>query len=162
MALNVPGLNSPEFNNPGLTGVNGNVLPGESGAGGPIFAAFPGRSGATKSKLLKEGGGNKESERAVAMGLAWLARQQKPDGSWVYDGDAKGEVIAATGMALLPFLAAGETHKTGTRYQKTVTAGLNFLLRNCPLSGANAGKFTGSGTMYAQGIGVPARARPMA
>jgi hypothetical protein len=154
MALPVPGLPTSADGASGVPGDTGKVMSGETGFGGTMFATFAGRGGSTKSKLIKEGGGNAESERAVAMGLAWLARQQKPDGSWVYDGDNKGEVIAATGMALLPFLAAGETHKTGTKYQKTVTAGLNFLLRNCPISGPNQGKFTGSGTMYAQGIGA--------
>ncbi|HSQ56829.1 MAG TPA: prenyltransferase/squalene oxidase repeat-containing protein [Gemmata sp.] len=152
-ALNVPGLKTDDFANPGVTGDAGNVLPGSnSGAGGALFSAFPGRSGSTKSRLLREGGGNTESERAVALGLLWLSRQQKPDGSWVYDGASKNEVIASTGMALLPFLAAGETHKTGTRYQKTVAAGLNYLIRHCPLTGQNAGRFTGAVTMYAQGI----------
>jgi hypothetical protein len=101
--------------------------------------------------LLAQDGGNKDSERAVAMGLAWLARQQKQDGSWVFDGDSKAEVIASTGMALLPFLAAGETHKGGKSYQKQVYSGLQFLVRNCP-SGANAGRL--STNMYAQAIGT--------
>jgi len=32
-------------------------------------------------KLIREYGGNEMSERGVALGLAWLARQQKQDGS---------------------------------------------------------------------------------
>jgi hypothetical protein len=32
-----------------------------------------GRSGSTREQMLEEGGGNKESEAAVARGLAWLA-----------------------------------------------------------------------------------------
>jgi hypothetical protein len=115
-----------------------------------MLSAFPGRSGATKSQLLQRGGGNAESERAVAMGLAWLARQQRADGSWVFDGERKGEVTAATGLALLPFLGAGQTHKSGGKYQKTVAAGLGYLLRSCPLSGPNAGRL--SNNMYAQAI----------
>src|SRR5262249_15908381 len=102
--------------------------PGNSGpgVGNP---AFPGRSGATKARMLREGGGNGESEAAVAAGLAWLARQQKPDGSWQFDGSSIEDVIASTGMALLPFLAAGETHKRG-KYQMTVKKGLEFLVKN--------------------------------
>ena len=129
----------------------GNVNAGNGGGGGNTTGASAGRSGATKSQLIKEGGGNEASERAVALGLAWLARPQKPDGSWVYDQGSKGEVIAATGMALLPFLAAGETHKTGKKYQKTVAAGLAFLIRSLSPS---TGKFNGSGSMYAQAIGT--------
>lgn len=153
-ALALPGLNTSDLTAPGVAGETGTVLAGTGGQGGQVFASFPGRSGATKSKLLQAGGGNEDSERAVALGLAWLAQQQKQDGGWVYDAGDKGEVIAATGMALLPFLAAGETHKTGKKYQKTVNGGLEFLKRNCPLSGPNAGKLTGAGNMYAQAIGT--------
>src|SRR5262249_30868486 len=91
--------------------------------------------------------------RAVARGLAWLARQQKADGSWVFEGTKKDEVIAATGLGLLPFLAAGETHKNG-KYAKTVRSALEFLIKNCPTAGPNAGKFVGAGDMYAQAIGT--------
>jgi hypothetical protein len=90
--------------------------------------------------------------------LAWLAKQQRADGSWVFDvkEDTKKEVVAATGLALLPFLAAGETHKSGQRYQKTVRSGLEYLIKCCPTAGANAGKFSGAGNMYAQAIGTVA------
>src|SRR5436190_243655 len=77
-----------------------------------------GRGPATKNALLKAGGGNDISEAAVARGLVWLAHMQLKDGSWEFDGSSKDK-IAATGMALLPFLAAGETHKFGMKYQKT-------------------------------------------
>jgi hypothetical protein len=153
-ALAVPGLDTGDVTNPGLAGDAGNVMAGAGGGGGNVFASFPGRSGATKSRLLREGGGNAASEQAVALGLAWLARQQKQDGGWEYDGSSKDERVAATGMALLPFLAAGETHTKGKKYQKTVASGLAFLLRNCPLSGANAGRM--SNNMYAQAIGTMA------
>ena len=74
-------------------------------------------------RTSKAGGGNSASEAAVAAGLAWLARKQLKDGSWEFDGGSKDK-IAATGMALLPFLAAGETHKYGKKYKKTVENGL--------------------------------------
>ena len=153
-ALALPGIASSDNSNPGVEGTAGEAIGGTGGGGGQMFASFPGRSGATKSRLLREGGGNEESERAVAMGLAWLARMQKQDGGWEYEIGSKDERIAATGMALLPFLAAGETHLKGKKYQKTVNAGLQFLLRNCPLSGATAGRM--SGNMYAHAIGTVA------
>ena len=106
-----------------------------------------GRSGATKDKLIAKGGGNKESEAAVARGLAWLARKQLKDGSWEFDGTSK-EKVAATGMALLPFLAAGETHKYGTKYKKTVANGLNWLTSRLGSGGA----FAGTNNMYAHAI----------
>jgi hypothetical protein len=111
------------------------------------------RTGKLREQALKDFGGSEASEKAVAEGLAWLARQQKPDGSWVYDGDAKGEVIAATGMALLAFLGAGETHTGNGKYAKTVKAGVNWLVKNVPVGGPNAGKLPG-GSLYTQGIGT--------
>ncbi|MCE9563529.1 MAG: terpene cyclase/mutase family protein [Planctomycetes bacterium] len=136
----------------GVPGDSGNAITGPGGEGGSATGSFPGRSGSTKTQLLREGGGNAESEAAVARGLAWLARQQMQDGGWQYDAGSKDERIAATGMALLPFLAAGETHQKGKKYTKTVNSGLQFLLRNCPLSGATAGRM--SGNMYAHAIGT--------
>lgn len=153
-ALAAPGLVTSDPTSAGIAGDTGNVMAGTGGAGGNTTASFPGRSGATKSQLLKSGGGNEKSEQAVAKGLAWLARQQKPDGSWVFDAGSKEEIIAATGLCLLPFLAAGETHKSGKKYVKTVSTGLNYLLSKCPASGPNAGKFTGAGSMYAHAIGA--------
>jgi hypothetical protein len=98
---------------------------------------------------LREGGGNAESEAAVARGLAWLAKQQKPNGSWQYDGSVKEDLIGATGMCLLPFLAAGQTHKSGT-YQKTVAAGIDFLLKNL----ASNGKFANAARQYMYSHGI--------
>ena len=116
---------------------------------------LPSRSGATKTKLLKEYGGTTESEKAVSLGLAWLARQQKPDGSWAFDQGSKEKVVAATGLALLPFLGAGVTHKAKDKedegkYTKTVSAGLAYLMKQCPVNGPNAGRL--SADMYEQGI----------
>ncbi|MCE9560892.1 MAG: terpene cyclase/mutase family protein [Planctomycetes bacterium] len=115
-----------------------------------MLGVFESRKGATKARLLKDNGGNVESEKAVALGLAWIARQQKQDGGWEYDGTDKNERAGATGMALLAFLGAGETHTEKGKYQKTVADGVAFLVKLMPAQGANAGKL--SGNMYAQGI----------
>lgn len=156
-AVALPGQFSTEAVNPGAVGDAGNVLQGAGGNNGSALASFPGRSGATKSKLVREGGGNDASERAVAMGLAWLAKQQKQDGGWEYDQGSKEERVAATGMALLPFLAAGCTQKGSkdgdmNKYKDTVARGLEWLKRKCPPSGPAAGKMTDN--MYAQAIGT--------
>src|SRR5262249_44742272 len=138
-------------------GETGNLVAGPGGKDGQVNALMGGRSGATKSRLIAVGGGNEASERAVALGLAWLAKQQKQDGGWEYDQGQKEHRIAATGMALLPFLAAGETHKSTKnsaehKYKDTVARGLAFLMRACPPSGPNAGRM--SSNMYEQGIGT--------
>jgi hypothetical protein len=116
------------------------------GAGAFTTPGMLGRSGATKDKLLKAGGGNALSEAAVAAGLAWLARVQEKDGGWKFDGQSKDRV-AATGMALLPFLAAGETHKYGTRYKQTVEKGLNWLTSRTSANGVS-----GTNSMYSIAI----------
>ena len=74
--------------------------------------------------------------------LHWLAHHQMNDGSWSlehYDGrcadktcTGAGRVHAdegATALGLLPFLAAGHTHRTKGPYQTHVNAGLNWLIR---------------------------------
>lgn len=109
------------------------------------------RSGATKDATIKTGGGNSATEAAVARGLLWLSGRQKADGSWGFDGTSR-DTIAATGMALLPFLAVGETHKSGKKYQKTVAAGVDYLLARLDKSGT----FGGSSGMYAHAIATTA------
>ena len=136
--------------NAGALGKDGPAIGGDGGGGSQINAGFLGRSGATKEKMLREGGGNQGSELAVAKGLAWLARQQKADGSWRFDGSHKDDTIAATGLALLPFLAAGETHQKNGKYKNHVLKGLTFLVNNMNQS---SGQFNVRGiTMYSHGI----------
>ncbi|HYO26532.1 MAG TPA: prenyltransferase/squalene oxidase repeat-containing protein, partial [Lacipirellulaceae bacterium] len=84
-------------------------------------------------------GGTRESERAVELGLAWLAEHQFPDGGWRFDleqhprcagycGDSGhyASTTAATGLALLSFLGAGYTHQEG-KYADVVSRGLYYL-----------------------------------
>jgi hypothetical protein len=105
--------------------VGGRIIPGQM---------FGGRSGATREKMVAEGGGNAASEAAVAKGLAWLKRQQKPDGRWTMVDGRSNDDFGATGLALLPFLAAGVTHKidpndpNSKEYSRTVDLGLRYLV----------------------------------
>lgn len=55
----------------------------------------------------------------IPDGLAWLTAAQREDGSF-------GGSDADTGLALLAFLATGETHKHG-RHKRTVRRGLDWL-----------------------------------
>ncbi len=109
---------------------------------GAVADSLKGRgSPTTKAALLTSGGGNTESELAVARGLAWLAKQQVKDvGNWVYDKGNAEDTISATGFALLPFLAAGQTHKPAAgadaKYKKTVQEGLIYLLKSQKADGS--------------------------
>lgn len=101
-------------------------------------AVLTSRSGGMKQALLKSEGGTDESERAVARGLEWLAAHQNDDGSWSLSpgvkcghdecGRIQNESLeAATGLAILPFLAAGHVPGQPGPYQKTLDKGLTWL-----------------------------------
>ena len=72
-----------------------------------------------------------ETEAAIELGLAFLQRQQRPDGSWTlrgYDEEvALASDTAATGLALLAFQGAGYNHREH-RYAEAVAAGLDYLI----------------------------------
>jgi hypothetical protein len=128
------GAENPNALNPGadVTGIGKAAI--GTGDGGLAISndSFRARgSSTTRDALALSTGGTKESQLAVAKGLAWLAKQQKRDGSWEFDGSNRSDKVAATGLALLPFLAAGQTHKAakGNDYQATVAAGLTYLLK---------------------------------
>jgi hypothetical protein len=85
------------------------------------------------------GGATKQTESSVMWALRWLKNHQSPDGRWDSDGfdaqcklnrcDGNGAAdgdVEATGLALLAFLAAGETNKQGT-CQASVANGLKYL-----------------------------------
>ena len=137
----------------GIAGMAGDFLNTVGGGGtGALTDGFKGRSGATKEALVKAGGGSAASEAAVARGLLWLSKKQKADGSWQFDGISSFDRVAATGLALLPFLAAGQTHLPGkdNKYQKTVDEGLKYLTSK--LKGSGPGTFQGSSGMYSHAI----------
>ncbi|HEX4144809.1 MAG TPA: prenyltransferase/squalene oxidase repeat-containing protein [Pirellulales bacterium] len=112
----------------------------KSGAAGGDLAvpaiglAISGRRPGMKKALLGALGGTPETEAAVALGLKWLAKQQRPDGAWSLKGPYANDVaplenrVVATAMALLAFQGAGNTPQTGG-YAETVDRGWTFLLQ---------------------------------
>src|SRR5438093_9377 len=134
------------------------------------------RVAADRARLVKERGGSAAAEAAVARGLKWLALHQAPDGRWSlnefnkhfrrdlkatkYEVDprATGRGLpgaigdtAGTAFGLLPFLAAGITHKTtekqpGGEYAETVKRGLDYLLQKQTRDGDFGGN------MYSHGL----------
>ncbi len=100
----------------------------------PIGFALDGRQEGSRNTMLGKYGGTRRTEEAVQSGLAWLARNQLPDGSWSLTGPYSGGASkqgenqsAATAMALLAFQGAGNTHKTG-KWQKNVIRGWAWLI----------------------------------
>ncbi|MDO5308088.1 MAG: hypothetical protein Q4G03_01125 [Planctomycetia bacterium] len=107
----------------------------------------------------RQGDVTKASEDAVERGLQWIARHQYSDGGWAFDlteSDFNGRPspcqgcsnssatsggtqyrtnlhpsrMAATAIALLPFLGSGYTHVEKNPYQETIERGLRFLTYN--------------------------------
>jgi hypothetical protein len=116
----------------GTTGV-GRVTGPSLIEGAPIGLALKGRRAGSKNVLLGRYGGTSVTEKAVEAGLEWLAKQQKPDGSWSMSGPyqdaARGDnITAGTAMALLAFQGHGDTHRDG-KYSKKVASGWKWLLK---------------------------------
>lgn len=117
-----------------LEGLKGFTPSSETTVSAPQFAlAFSGRDDGMRQALSRMYGGDALSDDAVIKGLAWLAKQQRKDGSWSLTGPytlASGDEnrSAATGMALLAFLGNGNTHNRGT-YKLEVDRGVKYLLK---------------------------------
>jgi hypothetical protein len=162
-----------------LTPGNANPFGIPGGMGGLLMQAggYGARlaSGATRERMLLEGGGNARSEQCVALGLEWLALHQAPDGHWSLEGftshardkygpggkpftcncSGAGQKydIAGTAFGVLPFLAAGITHKPLTAdkkqqrdYTKLVEAALKYLMLKQDKSSGSLGE------MYSHGL----------
>jgi hypothetical protein len=142
---------------PGVVNPNDPVEVGRPPAKAPPAGAFAGRVGATREKAIREGGGTLESEAVVARGLSWLGKVQSPDGRWMLNGNFKngGQAndTAGTAFGLLPFLAAGTTHKAAkdNPFAKQVEKGLVFLIRKQDRRTGNLG-----GGMYGHALATTA------
>jgi len=172
-----PGSGRGQGGAPDLPDVAGTGVMGRDIIGGfrgfqNVPGGFAGRSGSTREKMVSEGGGSKASEAAVAKGLRWLALHQSPDGNWALDqfnlharrgvneatffndnASGKGQKNDTAGAAfgLLPFLAAGITHKPSGKpqddqYVKTVQRAVAYLVSKQ----GKDGSFPGG--MYAHGL----------
>ena len=139
-------------------GVGTGASPGSGGGG----SGFGGIGRGMRKAQVGRFGGTKQSERSVAGALNWLSRHQSADGRWSLDGyktrctdasctgpgDEKNCDMAATAMALLPFLAAGQTHESKGPYQRSIYSGLFWMMKNQKPDGDLRGGFT----MYAHGL----------
>jgi Prenyltransferase and squalene oxidase repeat len=74
-----------------------------------------------------------QSDKAIELGLAYLARQQLPDGSWNLQAvDHRAVLVsdtAATGLALLAFQGYGYTHHDN-KYAAVVKRAIDYLVNH--------------------------------
>ena len=109
------------------------------------------------------GGATAETEKAVSAALDWLAKNQMADGGWAPDRfgagieqkidgqDRQGAGGQAdtgiAGLAILCFLARGETDRSG-RYQVTVKRGLDYIISHQKPNGSLSGNASLFAAMY--------------
>ena len=133
----------------------------------PLASSYQNRMRSDREQIAQQRGGTEDTEAAVRAALRWLASVQNDDGHWdarahgggaeriVAGEDRKGAGTRAdtgiTGLALLAFLAAGETHVKG-QYREQVQHGLEFLLRQQASDGNLAGNATSFARMYCHGM----------
>lgn len=128
----------------------------------PSLEAVP--SAKTRMQQLPPTHGD-DHVRVIANALKWIADHQLPDGSWNFDhtigpgthrasanaGHATKARNAATSMALLAFLASGETHLDGDHH-KVVDAGIEFLIANQKPETVGGSFVEPQGNMYSHGL----------
>ena len=126
----------------------------------PVGRMFTGRDPRRRARLVEDSGGTSATEAAVARGLVFLARHQGADGSWSLRSFNRTEdcdrtcsgaggvrsPVAATALALLPFLGADQTHRKGD-YREQVLNGLDWLVQHQ----GKDGSLCDGGDMYAHG-----------
>lgn len=143
--------------------------PADEDARATIREGIPGRMGRRRNALRL--GATVESELAVENALDWLTRHQNQDGSWSFDhrdgkcngackdqGSFRDAKNAATGLALLAFLGAGESHLEGD-FQDSVAKGLGFLLASQKpegIGGASWYEKVGNATNYSHALATTA------
>jgi hypothetical protein len=120
-----------------------------------------------RAAAAKRSGGDELTEAAVRTALKWLAENQSPDGRWDASSHGAGREAsvhghhrsgagaradtAVTGLTILTFLAAGNTHLKG-EYRENVQHGLEFLLRQQGRDGNLAGDAQLFARMYCHGM----------
>lgn len=97
------------------------VEPTNSALTMPTLFGMRTRSG--RKVALKRYGGNNRTEKAVMNALHWLKDHQNPDGSWGNRTQSSG----ITGLALLAFLAHGET-PSSTEFGNCVLKAIKKLI----------------------------------
>jgi len=118
-------------------------------APGPGAVAQEQRDGQTAENAAAAGEFTPALEPSVQRGLAWLASQQNPDGSFT-GGGRYGRHVGITALACLAFMSDGHIPGRGG-YGEVVEKGLDFILANTNETGL-LGADTSHGPMYGHGF----------
>ncbi|MCE9614593.1 MAG: hypothetical protein K8T26_09975 [Lentisphaerae bacterium] len=102
------------------------------------------RNPGARGSALAGFGGSAATERSVLLSLRWLKKYQEPDGSWSTGSGGSenqygGAKPAMTGLALLTFLAHGET-PASDEFGPTVERAIKWLVSNQEENGDFKGK----------------------
>ena len=140
-------------------------------------AAYADRFGERRQAAAAARGGSEATERAVREGLAWLSAAQSSDGRWDADrheagiersidgrdrrGAGSRSDHGVTGLALLAFLGAGNTHRAG-QYAESIERGIDFLVSRQAANGSLAGDAEFFAALYCHGIATIAIAETAA
>jgi hypothetical protein len=144
------------------------VIPRRLGDGQEVPPLLRFRVG-NRLQLAERFGGSATTEKAVEAALDWLAANQSAGGRWDADlhgagrenrhlghdrgGAGKRADTGITGLALLAFLGAGQTHLAG-KHREKVQHGLEFLLASQAADGNLASDAELFARMYCHGIGT--------
>lgn len=136
-------------------------------AAAAVPAVYADRMTGRRASAAAARGGSQETERAVQAALAWLAAAQSSDGRWSavrHGGGVERSVPGhhrhaagahsdhgVTGLALLAFLGAGNTHREGG-FSETVARGLRFLTEHQRADGSLAGDAEFFAALYCHGM----------
>ena len=147
----------------------GRAEPKRAADGEDLPSIYKNRASDNFTRIAVKNGGDGRTEAAVRAALKWLVSHQEPDGRWdssrfgggsktfVEQQDRQGAGIeadaAVTGLAILAFLAHGQTHLEG-EYRKNVQRGLEFLLRTQKSNGNLAGDARLFAAMYCHGMAM--------
>ena len=143
------------------------LVAGAAAARRSVPAVYADRVAGRRAAAAAARGGSQETERAVQAALAWLAAAQSSDGRWNAarhgggverslqghhrQGAGAKSDHGVTGLAMLAFLGAGNTHQEGG-YSETVARGLRFLTERQRADGSLAGDAEFFAALYCHGM----------
>ena len=147
----------------GRGGVGNGLGTGTHAGFGGAGEGFGGRGSGHRDELLSRFGGTRDTERAVGAALYWLHRHQEGGGNWSlaqFSHHCKDHPCSgvsnlradsgATALAILCYLAAGQTHKSNGPYRDTIHKGLFWLVKKQTSDGDLAAG--GEQPMYSHGL----------